>query len=346
LWVKPEAQRREREGLLTKPIGIKNCLIRLPQDRPPIVEFNDEIEWRALFKKPIGIAIDAGAPVYLWQVQGIQTVERPTADGKPVAFLFVYYTGTAWEVIVDFTPNQPDFIAQDDGEEWRLGRAIADALNLQLRERAIHLHDSIKEGIRAIGLWSAPALMTYPLTAIADHCVNGQLTQARQLLVEYCSSSFLESLVELWSSVPAFAARRQLFAEALQAHRERRFILSIHAMVPQIEGVITDWLYTNNEIGNAYREASKAKRLQEALTDGVELPYTEQRLIEDAIAFIVSGPVFDTFKNWVLPVGEFPNRHAVGHGKYEEATYTEENSIKAFLLLDSLRYVMEGHMSD
>jgi hypothetical protein len=69
--------------------------------------------------------------------------------------------------------------------------------------------------------------MTYPLTAIADHCLSGREAEARQLLV-YCSPDFLQALV-----------------------------------------------------------------------DGAKLPYTEQRLIEDAIEFIVSGPVFETFKSCV-----------------------------------------------
>ena len=36
----------------------------------------------------------------------------------------------------------------------------------------------------------------------------------------------------------------------------------------------------------------------------------------------------------------FPNRHIVEHGRYDESLCNEENSIKMFLLLESIHYVM------
>jgi len=344
LWILPEVERRSREGTLPAKLGIRNCLIRLPQDNPPIVQFNDEIHFLTTIKKPVGIAIEKGDPVFLWQVERVTGVDRPAVDGKPVAFFYIYWNGRAWEVIFDGSPDFPGAtVAGDDEQDWPIGQALANALNLQFRERALALHDSIREQILAIGLWPAPALLPYPLTAIAERCHNNAMTEARQLLVDYCATGFLTSLVESWSMVPEFASRTRLFEQALEAHRDSKFILSIHAIVPQIEGVVTDWLYSKKAIGNAYRELSKVKRFQDVVIDGAELPYVERRMVEDVLSFIVSGPVFETFRDWVLPGSAFPNRHVVGHGKFDESVYSKENSIKAFLLLDSLHYVMESH---
>ena len=55
------------------------------------------------------------------------------------------------------------------------------------------------------------------------------------------------------------------------------------------------------------------------------------------ITFLLNGPMHQTFEDWFETLsGEFPNRHAVGHGKFEKAYFTEEMSLKLFLLLDTL----------
>jgi hypothetical protein len=128
----------------------------------------------------------------------------------------------------------------------------------------------------------------------------------------------------------------------MEAHRARSFTLSINALVPQIEGVVTDWVHSQVPATDVpWRQESKTKKLAELLANGAEHTFAERRILESVTDFILDGPVLDTFKDWLAPIDdEFPNRNVVGHGKYDDAMYTEENSIKAFLVLDTLFRMM------
>lgn len=50
LWIEPEISKRKQKSILPEGFKIYRCLIRLPQDRDPIVEFNDEVKFIALAK--------------------------------------------------------------------------------------------------------------------------------------------------------------------------------------------------------------------------------------------------------------------------------------------------------
>lgn len=64
-------------------------------------------------------------------------------------------------------------------------------------------------------------------------------------------------------------------------------------------------------------------------------------VVESTIDFILTGPPFRTFDNWSVKWNDlFPNRHVVEHGRYDDSIFTEENSIKVFLLLDTIHYVI------
>src|SRR5690348_15520699 len=103
-WVIPEIEHRRREGRLPDEFRIRRCLIKMPVSQPPVVEFNEEIHWLALVRKPVGIAFAKDDPIFLSQVEQVETVNRPEIDGKPVAFIYIYSTGTSWKVVFDSSP--------------------------------------------------------------------------------------------------------------------------------------------------------------------------------------------------------------------------------------------------
>ncbi|REK16518.1 MAG: hypothetical protein DWQ37_07315 [Planctomycetota bacterium] len=340
LWVGPEIERRKAEGRLPEGFSIRRCLIKLFGDRQSIVEFNDEIHWVVKAKKPLGLAFKNGSPVFLSQLERIVSVERPTVDGKPVAFLYVYSAGPDWQILFDGDPHHP--CAHD---EWEIGKLIADSLNLEFREMALVMHDANESQIQAIGLWPAPALMPYPLSAIAAECHNRNLPEARRILVDYCTNDFLRGLTSEWNANPVFADREQLFQDAIDAHCSGKYTLSISTLLPHIEGVVTDWLQSLKLADVVpFRQESKAKQFSDVLTAANQQTHLDRRLIDATMAFVLRGPVFATFKKWIDPICEgFPNRHAIGHGKYDRNLFSRENSVKVILLLDSLFRFMQQH---
>lgn len=343
LWILPEIERRRAAGTLVADLAIRQCLIKLPADQAAVVEFNEEVGWNALVQKPESIEMQVGDDIYLTQMQQVLTVEPPEVGGQRVAFVYLFWTGLAWRAVFDFTPNWPEGpISEESLEQWELGKIIADAINARLLERAVQFHDAHQAGIRRIGLWAVPALLPYPLSAIADACGRQDDLEAKRILVAHCTAEFLTNLVGSWSPLPAYEARHRLFAEALDAHTRGHHTLSINALVPQIEGVVTDWVHSQIPATDVpWRQESKTKKFAQLLTDGVKRTFAEQRVVESVMDFILDGPVLDAFKDWLAPVDEeFPNRHVVGHGKYDDALYTQENSIKAFLVLDTLFRMM------
>jgi hypothetical protein len=51
--------------------------------------------------------------------------------------------------------------------------------------------------------------------------------------------------------------------------------------------------------------------------------------------------VLSSFTDWSMKIDDtFANRHVVEHGKYEDSVFTQENSIKLFLLLDTIYTLM------
>jgi hypothetical protein len=244
LWIEPELARRRDAGKLPEDFKIRQCLIKLPRGGTPIVEFNEEISWKAKPKPVDGAEIKEGQPVLLQQVQYIETVYPPTHDGKRVGFVFLFWTGLGWRIIFDLSAQGVDGDHQGDDESWSLGAGVADHLNHFLKELTVNNIGAVHADVRSIGLWAAPALLPYPLSAICELCRNGQSAEACDLLVKHCDASFIQMLVERWSELRAFAVRSQLFADAFQAHRDEKYTLSISSLIPQIEGVVTDWVYT------------------------------------------------------------------------------------------------------
>lgn len=131
----------------------------------------------------------------------------------------------------------------------------------------------------------------------------------------------------------------------MQAHELSLYHSSIHTLLPHAEGIITDWEYAlsleNNPI--PWRTESKAKKFRDLALGTNPRTLTYQRIVESTLSFVIDGPVLRTFKQWLDELDPaFPNRHVVEHGRYDERLFTEENSIKVFLLLDTIYHIIHA----
>lgn len=167
MWIGPEIEKRAREGRLPPDFRIYRCLIRMPQAAPVIVEFNEEIAWMAKVKVAGGRAIQPGEPAFLHDVEQIEDVEAPTVEGTREASVYLFWDGTEWRAVFDFTPNWPPHLASPDERDWSCGRHIASSLQAILTAGVIRIHDAVQADLTKIGLWGAPALLPYPPSKIA-----------------------------------------------------------------------------------------------------------------------------------------------------------------------------------
>lgn len=198
MWIAPEVARREAAGTLPTDFKIYSCLIRLPRGREPIVEFNDEIGWVAKATWEDSASYQSGMPIYLHNLQVIESVEPPEVDGERVAFVFLYWTGLEYRLLSDFTPNWDEHQLPDGAHDWRFGELIGSYLHSLFTERVINTHDAVVEKLHAVGLWAAPALLPYPLSKIIVQLDVGDVAGARSTLVSYCTPTFIKQLVEQW----------------------------------------------------------------------------------------------------------------------------------------------------
>lgn len=348
LWIEPEVKRRQDSGGLPDGFKIYRCLIRLPQNKAPIVEFNNEIGWIAEAEPAPGAEWSPGQAVYLHDIHSITAVQPPEVDGVRVAFVFLFWTGQSYSIMFDFTPNWPaESLSEEEKTDWSYGKVIAEYLQSLITEQVIHVHDKFQQLLQKIGLWAAPALLPYPLAGIIKRLEDNDLPGARAVLLGYCTPAFLKTLSSKWWDSEHFVSRKSLIEEALFAHEHAKYTLSIHTLLPQLEGVITDYISTKlppEEI--PWRQESKTKRFRDLVVENPPSTLTYRRIVESTMDFILEGPVLKTFKRWVDQIDDaFPNRHVVEHGRYDESLYTEENSIKQFLLLDTVYHIMLTHSS-
>ena len=350
IWIEPEVLRRKEAKTLPENFKLWRCLIKLPKGQPPIIEFNDEIKWLAWLKLVPGMTLKSGQAIYLHEVQQIAAVSLPEISGERIAFIYLSWDGHAYQISFDFTPNaSEDMISKDEttaAGELSLSTTIAESLQAILVERTIRIHDSSQEQLQKVGLWAAPALLPYPLSKIIKQLEENDIQGARSALVECCTPQYIEGFSSKWWALEQFNVRKRLLQDALDAHKMRKYGLSIHALLPQVEGIITDWVYEKLPESEVppWRQESKTKKFRDLILDKPLTTFTYKRIVGSAIDFILGGPVLRSFKSWAKQIDEaFPNRHVVEHGRYEESLFSEENSIKLFLLLDTIYHMISAY---
>lgn len=341
-WIAPELERRKGLGKWAPDDRVFRALVRFPRSRPPVVDLNDEIPWMMLVDMPEKDHLKLGDTIYWEQVQNVANVEPPNIDGERVAFVYLYKVTKGYRIMSDFSPFSVEGPIGHD--EWRetYGPAIAATLQSGHVERSVNLDAPSLDQLRTLGLWPAPALVPYPFQEILRRTAEGDLDGARAKLLGHCTPDFLTKLSDEWWVVPEFAKRRASLTDALQAHREGRYTLSVAALVPQLEGLITDRLVTLAPANDQGGHRQKVQRFRDNLIQTPDKTVIFRKVVEAALSFVSEGPAMANFRQWDAVLdNSFPNRHAVAHGRHEEAMYTEESSVKLILLLDTLCCMMK-----
>jgi hypothetical protein len=348
LWIDPEFERRRAEGRIGDDFVLEQCLIKLPGNQPPIVLFNDEVRLEATVKLPDTRSVKKGDPLGLSEIERIESVRRPEVDGIPVAYLYLLRAGNTFNILFDFTPNAPPEWLEGREDKGEAEPLLTGFLQDLLLEKVVSYHQAHQEPLSRIGLWPVPCLLPYPLSRIIALVQKGDYDGARELLVQHCTPDLVEGLSENWWSEPTFAARRQILQDALGAHRQGTHTLSIHTLMPQVEGIITDWIHehagAHEEV--PFRAESKTRKFGDLVVQGPLSSDAFEKVVAAVVSFIVEGPVLQTFKTWFEEIDNaFPGRHVVGHGRHDQTLFTEENSVKLILLLDTIYRIVSRQLS-
>lgn len=177
--------------------------------------------------------------------------------------------------------------------------------------------------------------------------------------------SKLENIVKIWQ-LPYFERRRQIFLDALEAHKNFKYTLSIPTLACQIEGILWEWSWDNcpedkkgkiNKVRNFFNESLQYK--EEFIEEIREYLQDQQ----DDLGNFLKYPAFEVEKQYqlyrinlffkspglgtVLPSDYEKcslNRNLIAHGLFLNFNQSSEiNSLKLFLLLDLLNEIVTDY---
>lgn len=156
-----------------------------------------------------------------------------------------------------------------------------------------------------------------------DEAALSALIEGR--LIEWHDEAILYLIVESWREKPWLNERMSILEDAVNAHIEGRYNLSVPALVPQVEGVIADNFRIIGSAGTKRTTKVVSSLLHPALVVHNKAPALQQFFSNSFLKNFVRG------KSDVSIV----NRHAIAHGA--DTTYgTVQNSLRIILLLDAL----------
>ena len=337
LYIKPELVERSK----VSPIDlsdVRKVLIKLPKNCDPIVEINEEAQFLYAVEDPI--ARTAGETLESHEIMAIKEILPPKVDDHSVAFIYAWRARNHVYFAIDFSPNGPDF----DEENHGLGAGLHYRLECELLELvlapAIHSIDKLQD----IGVSVFPALVPYPINTIVKQLLNCEKSQAISVIEDYCNPDFIRKLMVNWYSIKPFGDRKGLFDETLQAHSCGYYHVTISTLIGQIEGIITDWLIANKEANTPWKAESKFKEFQRLIESVVPIETVEEIILQSVSRFLVSpDTILRSFSKWNNPAlnVDSPSRHPMTHGKYVPEYYTKANSIKMFLVIDSISWCIQ-----
>lgn len=211
--------------------------------------------------------------------------------------------------------------------------------------------DSMEVDAKKIGpilssanLWIPPSSMKKDLVGSLVELIAKGKTESEQVELAFVAYyeekdwAELKQVVSSWQSNPYFADRMFIIWDALDAHINSKYILSIPTLLCQIEGI------ASHIVG---KTPGSPQKVIPNLIDN-ESPEFMSSASKDILIYYVTNITypgwinFDKFVEWLktnrLTENQALQRHAILHGV--QVNYASKtNSLRAFLILDSLYWL-------
>lgn len=204
-------------------------------------------------------------------------------------------------------------------------------------------------------LWPAPSMPVKLLDKIGQLAAGDDrrpVTLAVWNHYRRDNHAALEQAIVAWEDDPEYAARRHIFAQALQGHRAKLYALTIPTLLAQVEGIAGDFIHDSPASAPAPRLGKSSQIVRHAIevagnagiTDPDNAEVLHVVLVEAVIEHVqqVSFESTDFAAQYAdIRKRRALNRHGTLHGiqiNYPSAM----NSLRCFLLLDAL-YALRKH---
>ena len=195
-----------------------------------------------------------------------------------------------------------------------------------------------REAFRAAGWPLCPSMPQSLIHNVVGKYQTGQTRYASAAVLGYyrrMNCAHLKVAIDEWRSNPLFNTRITIIDDAFWAHKQGKFTLSIPTLIPQIEGIMSDYVVRNHlaarigKITEVYKAALNDAQYDLFVTRAV----AETLRYQLANNFYNSTEFEDELKR--APSVRRISRHTVLHGI--NPSYAKESvSLRSFLLLDAL----------
>jgi hypothetical protein len=339
LYVFPEIEKRIDTGHISTqslPIEIKQFRVSFRRERGehyiPVVEINDEVKLIAEVKFK-----NKKKPGEVVTLADIDTKEcyltPPEYDGRPANYFLWRSTFLSNTFIFDMTQDVPSQFAIDSTRKTYF--PILEFVNANEFIKVVRPLEKFR--ILSSNNWP-PAPGYCPQIMYKLHSNPTLITD--KSFIDVVSSiytiDYWKNKLDFWSEIDFFPGRNIYIERAIKAHYQDDFIASIHILVPQFEGIVTDYL--EKCIDNLHGHFSeKIGILHEICLSRKVLLYPKE-VLEVAFNFISNGSFWShtsTIKDQKIEI----NRHGIVHGLFT-GFECKEISLKYLILVDMLSYIL------
>lgn len=188
-------------------------------------------------------------------------------------------------------------------------------------------------------LWVCPSMSKEVLEKAVDLQKEGKAKVIPLVMNNYyrrCNHENLCRAVEAWRTNPYFADRMPIFEQALRAHIQGYYALTIPTLLAQAEGIASEYVHRNNL-------AAKLGKPKKVIAEAIENSFTFSTwaIVDTLLNYVVnSGYMYTDFNVEIAKPHRATTRHTILHG-IQPNYHSQINSLKAFLLLDALSILQE-----
>jgi len=177
---------------------------------------------------------------------------------------------------------------------------------------------------------------------IINSFVEGDFSNIDDLFVDrLMDNERVNKTLSFWKKCPGISKRLPLIEEAIEAHIDGKFYLSVSALIPQVEGLLRDALQSrrlNIDFTSLHKE-----EIKKATCDLKDSWESQNSALPEATSLLKSLPdaVSDIYEAYD-PTKSVPGklyRHGVCHGLQTDFN-SKKNSIRLILLLDRIIFFM------
>jgi hypothetical protein len=204
--------------------------------------------------------------------------------------------------------------------------------------KLVHENADAAKAFKEAGWPIAPSMPKQLKGRVVALYKQGKARYASQTIIGYYrrdNHCNLVSTVEGWQDHPLFATRMHIIRDALKAHCGGRYTLSIPALLPQVEGILNDYVRTNN----LSAKFGKIAEVYKAVIGDVDKHDLSTWAIANTLLYQLQSNtyVYTSFESELTKSvrSRKTTRHTVLHGvavNYDKPA----NSLKVFLVLDAL----------